>query len=327
MVVNQLLAEYDFSGYELINVPLNTLHRHPTGISSFSGTDYRKDHEKDTGIVFPLATGKNTPSFSSIIYNDPVKMVHGEYRLANGAVASDEGITYTQGRCASIVQAPMTIPSQAAHFFGDQPTDLSYIVNKQNLQIPESFIDTLKNIKYTPNTQFVKPENVKQKTYTTTSKFSTQFPKSTRKEVQKHSTPSTNITTALAEDFKKNYGITMLPIVDILKLNLRDAKRQLLHLEKHYYGKDDPTINLESYSDYAIHELKDQIIETQELIIEEVEDPIYMLDTEPPAEPDPYAYITRSDMEVLLRMCGIAEKDITSATDDQITAWYTEVCG
>jgi hypothetical protein len=170
VVTNQLLPQlqaiFKDVSVEFLSVPMNTMHRHPTGVASFSGTDLKKNHLKDTGIVFPLQSANETPSFSSIIYNNPVKMVHSEYRIATGNTEDKDGIKYREGRCATYVKGQIAPRSIAEKFIGIAAKDTTHLVTKDAELAKISLEDMLNSINYEPNTQFVKKENLKKKTYT-----------------------------------------------------------------------------------------------------------------------------------------------------------------
>lgn len=170
VVTNQLLPQlqelFKAVAVEFLSVPMNTMHRHPTGVASFSGTDLKKDHLKDTGIVFPLQKANETPSFSSIIYNNPVRMIHSEYRIATGNTEEESGIHYREGRCATYVKGQIEPASIAERFLGIASKDTTHLVTKDPELAKISLEDMLSRINYEPNTQFVKKENLKKKTYT-----------------------------------------------------------------------------------------------------------------------------------------------------------------
>lgn len=169
VVTNQLLPQLQIifkdMNVEYLSVPMNTMHRHPTGVSSFSGTDLKKDHEKDTGIVFPLQSANETPSFSSIIYNNPVRMIHSEYRIATGNTEEESGINYREGRCGTYVKGKVLSVSAAEKFLGITAKDTTSLVTKDSELSNICLEGILAGIHYEPNTQFVKAENVKKKTY------------------------------------------------------------------------------------------------------------------------------------------------------------------
>jgi hypothetical protein len=165
-LIKQITEKLKDLPIEFLAVPMNTMHRHPTGVSSFSGTDLKKDHEKDTGIVFPLQSANEDASFSSIIYNNPVKMIHSEYRIASGSTEEKTGIRYKEGRCATYVKGKIIEPSFAEKVLGISTKDSSYLVTKDNELSALNIEELLSTIEYEPNVQFVKAENLKKKTYT-----------------------------------------------------------------------------------------------------------------------------------------------------------------
>jgi len=81
---------------------LNSIHVHPNGINSFSGTDY-KDNINNPGVVFPCSEGKNIPTFAGIIQHREGKaeLIHMEYRRFDNN--KDDRI-YQHGRCLTVVK-------------------------------------------------------------------------------------------------------------------------------------------------------------------------------------------------------------------------------
>lgn len=118
---------------EIKSVNLNQLHRHPGSRQQFfSGTDYNKNPNADTGIIFPLADAKNQANFASIIAHDKGKtfLAHTEYRRATGIIKKDtDKIQYEKGRCVSYVKVPSTQPSLTEQLFGYEKEELSYTIS------------------------------------------------------------------------------------------------------------------------------------------------------------------------------------------------------
>lgn len=160
-------------GWEYASTKLNNLHRHPGSLSSFSVTDLNKSHITETGIVFPLKEAKNESNFASIILHkdDRTTIAHTEFRIAEGNVDDDLGITYTHGRCFTYVKAEDSSPSQIEQLLGYKPTVRRYDVADSCLKTSD-LLTSLKAIwdemNYSPNTQFILPENITKKTYTQT---------------------------------------------------------------------------------------------------------------------------------------------------------------
>lgn len=323
MITNQLLPKLqetfvDSEHYtiEYLSVPLNTMHRHPNGVASFSGTDLRKDHEKDTGIVFPLKTGKDTPSFSSIIYNNPVKLIHTEYRTANGNVDDEKGIQYTKGRCATFIKSSISIPSKAEQFFGHKPTNNSYLVDKTGIADIHPLLEILNEIKYTPNTQFIKAENLTKKVYTLPTKPTTLFKEETK-------TTKEEITLVYDKDIKNLVkqiaDVTLKDYTYLETMNIPQLRLQLLPLEQYYY-QDTDNISLSDYVTLTKIELLEQIIEVQNLIVAEIDDTLTS-DIEEPKDIKPSIEYMRK----MLISFGAPKEDIDKAPDQQVENWYIEL--
>jgi hypothetical protein len=266
VVVNKLLPQLEevFSTLrvtiEYKQVPLNTMHRHPNGVSSFSGTDLKKDHVKNTGIVFPLKSANETPSFSSIIYNNPVRLIHTEYRIATGDTDNQEGINYKKGKAVTYIKDDISTISEAEQFFGKQPVDQSYIVSKET-EFDSFIIDEyLSTIDYEIDTRFVKEENVEKKTYTSTKSF----PKNKTKKTQDLVVVYTD------EDktaVKKALKLELKDLADFSKMSYQKIKEHALQLERYYYS--DETIGLEEYKELPRKDIVELIMELQDNILTE----------------------------------------------------------
>ena len=184
MITNQILAT-DFKAsletlfgvqFEALSVDVGTLHRHPGSSYSqrFSGTDLdaNKTHH---GIVFPLKSGVDKPSFSGILAIDggECNVAHYEYRVVNGSYDTND-MTYVKGRCLAITNNDTFVPptlSSIQKFFGVQPATPSIKIKEDNNIIPAQTIaalDSLISMLPTPNTQLVRSENVKVKVHTYT---------------------------------------------------------------------------------------------------------------------------------------------------------------
>lgn len=311
---------------EYLSVPLNTMHRHPTGVVSFSGTDLKKDHEVDTGIVFPLKTGDETPSFSSIIYNNPVKLVHTEYRIATGDVTTKEGIHYEKGRCGTFVKGSIVQPSMAERFLGQKPTNTSYFVDRTNIADMQGLLDVLDDIEYEPNTQFIKADNVKKKTYTVSKTVVTSNKnKTTSKKEPAKTTKEKEIPLAYDQEtrdlVKQITNCTINSLNVLSSMTLPQLRYSLMPLEKYYY-QDAEDITVTDYVQLTKQELIDQIIEVQNDIIDEI-DSMMSGNTN---------YETKEDIEpsvdymkTYLSNCGAPEDDLNNAGDETIRRWYKEL--
>lgn len=327
MVVNKIVPqlevlEFPDCTYELLNVPLNTMHRHPTGVSSFSGTDLRKNHKTDTGIVFPLKTGNNTPSFSSIIYNNPVKMVRTEYRVATGDVDTN-GIEYIEGNCYTNVMGEVQKPSKAMQLLGKTPKDTSYNVGYTEFTLPDNIVRVMNQLEYTPNTDMVNPDNVKKKTFTTT-KTNGNYPFTTGNnsiwEDYGYKKPKTTTSLFMTDDYLKDIN-ELLPInlkstVDVQLMTRPELEIHLNQIEKYYYA--DPTMSVEDYAPYTDEELRQDCLDLQLSVVDEVERA-----NEYDREEDDYT--TLQEKEEFLLEVGARQSDINNASDEQIEKWYKEV--
>jgi len=102
-------------GLELtvFNTAMSNIHRHPGGMSSFSGTDYDTNPD-NPGIVFPYKSANMAPIYSSIIlHREYPVLAHTEYRVANKI---DDTITYYKGSCYTYCKG-FTKPVPAIYSF------------------------------------------------------------------------------------------------------------------------------------------------------------------------------------------------------------------
>lgn len=184
MISNQILTT-DFQArleaifglsFEPLSVDVGTIHRHPGSSYSqrFSGTDLDAN-ETHHGIVFPLRSGIDKPSFSGILAIDSTEcnVAHYEYRIVNGSYDAKD-LSYVKGRCLAITEnntyvAPTLTAVQ--RFFGQTVTTPVLKTKEDSSLIPLDVVRELEqliSILPDPNTQCVRPENVKVKTYTPT---------------------------------------------------------------------------------------------------------------------------------------------------------------
>ena len=184
MISNQILAT-DFQArleaifglsFEPLSVDVGTIHRHPGSSYSqrFSGTDLDAN-ETHHGIVFPLRSGVDKPSFSGILAIDSTEcnVAHYEYRIVNGSYDAKD-LSYVKGRCLAITEnntyvAPTLTAVQ--RFFGQTITTPVLKTKEDSSLIPLDVIRQLEgliSILPDPNTQCVRPEHVKVKPYVST---------------------------------------------------------------------------------------------------------------------------------------------------------------
>ena len=177
MVVSQILATtftddlenlFGFK-FDLLSVDVGTLHRHPGGSArqAFSGTDLDANNTHH-GIVFPLKSGVEKPSFSGILAVDSgiCNVAHYEYRLVNGSYETND-MEYVKGRCVALtlndtqVAPKLSLLEQA---FGATVPALENKTRSNNSLISpqlEEQLTLLINKLPSPNLQLVRSENVK----------------------------------------------------------------------------------------------------------------------------------------------------------------------
>lgn len=142
---------------------------------SFSGTDLNTSLTKP-GIVFPLASGENIVSVSSIVdhHSGRVELKHTEARLAT---LVGDTMTYSKGKCIAIVRDNDSSiePSEAEKILDIKPTYIEgkpYVVyngfNDDSI-LDNNFIDNLtklwNSIDFEPDTDCIFDENLDTKTY------------------------------------------------------------------------------------------------------------------------------------------------------------------
>lgn len=183
MITNQILATNFQSElenifglkFDLLSVDVGTIHRHPGSSVSqrFSGTDLDANNTNH-GIVFPLRSGENKPSFSGIMAVDAgtCNVAHYEYRLVNGSYSTND-MTYSKGRCLAITlndtYTPPTL-SSIQKFFGITQSEAPLKIKTDDSLVPSDKIQALNDIISLlpdPNIQLVRSENVKTKPVTT----------------------------------------------------------------------------------------------------------------------------------------------------------------
>ena len=273
--ITDIIAKKDMEiSYEFISVPMNTLHRHPMGVSSFSGTDLRKNHISETGIVFPLAEANKTPSYSSIIYNHPPTLVLTEYRLATGSTESETGIEYRKGLSVAVVKEVIPASSQSSIFFGigneKQQEHLKVVGKDISIDAIKSIIE-LFNVEYVPNTDLVFEQNV--------TKQAAVFSYKQYGGYSNYSRTTTSNTTAVAvtattDMMRKEFNSIQNISNDSFKLKYEAELKQMsnddliiysMELDLFYYGIPSPPSDYEGLTRNStltsIYETEEQILE------------------------------------------------------------------
>lgn len=239
---------------EILSVAMNTLHRHPTGVASFSGTDLHKNHKTDTGIVFPLKTANVTPSFSSIIYNNPAKLVRTEYRIATGNTEHADGITYKKGRCFAYVKGSVTHTSDVEKLLGIEDFNNSYTFSDQCPELPEVLKLLLNEIDYQPSVEFVDAVNVEAKSYYhTLTAFNKVASAKGKKEKSKESKTSIS-------SMEKYYNITFKTDTEIDNMTVPELLSYIKTLESARWTEDYEFFP-EEYQPHTVASLKEDVYE------------------------------------------------------------------
>jgi len=155
-----------FPDIEWVISPMNTIHRHPGRMASFSGTDYDKNPE-NPGICFPLSEADGSPSFSSIVCKekDTMKIVHTECRIANGSV-EQKNMTYYHGRSYTYVEGYMNTPSTLEKLFNvSDNTSIPDYFTVDRCTTSDDLMKICQMISYKGCTENIVPENVKKEVY------------------------------------------------------------------------------------------------------------------------------------------------------------------
>lgn len=321
---------------EFMEVALNTMHRHPTGVSSFSGTDLRKNHVTDTGVVFPLATGDNTPSFSSIIYNNPVKMIRTEYRLASGAVASEAGITYKKGFGGAFIYNDRTLKipdswlTTAIKYKKEQKfyyvSDVEFIEESYI----HSFFRNVSKLDYTIDTQFISADNVKPShEHPDYKSAGTPALDELRKRYANnaHQLSYAMYSDETIESASRFHEVDFHSKEFIQKMDHMDLAEYIIKLENIYYGKDAPhmiTPHQELMEAERVDIEKDAV-EMQELILEEYQE---FLNESTGSVNSIMDADSSEDIEViksLLASYGVPQYKIDSASESDLRLWHSQV--
>lgn len=319
---------------EYFSTFVNTLHKHPTGVASFSGTDLSKRIDAETGVVFPLVKGSSTPSFSSIIYNNPIRMIRTEYRLATGDVSTPKGITYQKGNCITITYGKVdrvSIVNKALFVDEDAPKTFKHNLNNETMQyeviessgklkIKQSIVDLI--LKYfasnalTPNTDFIYAENItayksaKMKTTKPTYSAKKQSEKPGEVEVGAHNWEM--IYAQVDSIFEKCYDVVLLTQQELDNMDEMSKISHLEELETAYYGA--PTADPETTNDT----LDLDIAELQITILQE------FIDNGGTSESEP----SINQMKKELAATKIATmNELDRKSDTQVRMWYKALKG
>lgn len=277
---------------EYLSVPMNTMHRHPTGVSSFSGTDLTKNHIVETGVVFPLASANETPSFSSIIYNNPVKMVRTEYRIATGSTETEEGIRYRKGRSATVYiqdQQAKLLSVAERLFISEEEIAKSLkpvIINNGIENIPNELLDFILRATELPNTMFIQADNVAKKEVTVDKDIAAYWRDMAYLDTNRYDSLSKRSDAMIGFD---NYLLedaeTVQKVEEKHKIKyytddeLENLEKQvlvdtILRVETIYYGKPPQQYEVEDYLSAERLDLAETLSELQYLLYEEARETI-----------------------------------------------------
>ena len=299
--------------FDASSVLLGTMHRHPGGSAhqSFSGTDYMKT-ATNHGIVYPLETANETPSFSAIIAIDSgvCNLAHMEYRIANGTLGTD--IHYEQGRCEAIVIRETPTISMVERMLGI--TEAAFYTKSVNSALDTTFVTLLSNIfrAITDEVDFtstilVRPENVTAK----------QFPKH---DFTGDYTAKPKTTT---KPTKNKYAKLFLTDDEVDKLTKPQLIKHLQKIDRVIYQG-----YIEDYSDLSVAALRAEIKSsfTDLLNYSDDEAIIDNLDDDETAMPKPANTSSEYKRQILVDLGydPFTVKNHTNATVDALYSLATE---
>ena len=335
VLANNILAQLEtelqkmqnLPSYEFLSVPLNTLHRHPTGVANFSGTDLRKNHITETGVVFPLASGDNTPSFSSIIYNHPARLIRTEYRLATGNT-NEAGITYRKGRCIALSKKIPEVRSMAENWFmsTENTDEYAIISNGITPNIPQSLLDLINSVTVEPNTQFVNPDNVKQRTYSFERTYPTVVTNGKPKQKEKAINQGNFLIAdaATVEEVEKAHHLVFYSKEILAALPFSKLLDAYLAAELIYYGKNEAEAPLENERTDIEQTLDELQFLIYEEYVESLEDAIAAAEGK---EADEVHDIYVDYCYEKLILAGFSAAVLENMVDDKIIKTYEDLMG
>ena len=296
------------------SVLLGTMHRHPGGSSrqAFSGTDYMKT-ATNHGIVYPLETANETPSFSAIIAIDSgvCNLAHMEYRIANGTLGTD--IHYEQGRCEAIVIRETPTISMVERMLG--VTEATFYTKSVDSAVHLSFSATLATIFRTiadevdfTSTVLVRPENVTAK----------QFPKH---DFTGYYTAKPKATTTVP--VKGKYAKLFLTDAEVDKLTKPKLIKHLQKIDSIIYQG-----YVEDYSELSTTELRAEVKSSFADLLNYIDDEAIIdnLDDDETAMPKPANTSSEYKRQILVDLGydPFTVKNHTNATVDALYSLATE---
>lgn len=299
--------------FDASSVLLGTMHRHPGGSAhqAFSGTDYMKS-ATNHGIVYPLETANETPSFSAIIAIDSgvCNLAHMEYRVANGTLGTD--IHYEQGRCQAIVVRETPTISMVERMLGI--TEAAFYAKAVNSALDTTFVTLLSNIfrAITDEVDFtstilVRPENVTAK----------QFPKH---DFTGYYTAKSKTTT---KPTKNKHAKLFLTDAEVDKLTKPELIKHLQKIDRVIYQG-----YTEDYSDLSVAALRAEIKSSfaDLLNYSDDEDILDNLDDDETTMPKPVSVSPEYKRQVLVDLGydPFTIKNHTNATVDALYSLATE---
>lgn len=266
------------------------------------------------GIVYPLETANETPSFSAIIAIDSgvCNLAHMEYRIANGTLGTD--IHYEQGRCEAIVIRETPTISMVERMLGI--TEAAFYTKSVNSALDTTFVTLLSNIfraitneiDFT-STILVRPENV------------------TAKQFTKHDNPDTNNTAkpkaTTTVPVKSKYAKLFLTDAEVDKLTKPQLIKHLQKIDRVIYQG-----YTEDYTDLSVAALRAEIKSSFTDLLNYIDDEAIIdnLDDDETAMPKPANTSSEYKRQILVDLGydPFTVKNHTNATVDALYSLATE---
>lgn len=304
---------------EIIYTNLNSIHKHPggSGSQSFSGTDLKKDHTTDTGIVFPLSSAENDkPNFAGIMAHDfnVNHIAHFEYRTVNGTVNAETKtpIKYTKGRCIAYVKDKPTTISGIEALLGIPITDPSYkkLNNATFYPLVERITALWHQSEFLPATQFIDPKNITKKV--TTSYYGGYYGNTYKPPVN---TAPITPTLIISEKYINTCKAIEWKTEDELRaLQNPDVLQETLKVSQIYYGDD----VMGDLIDLSKEDLIEDYLDTQKFIYQEIAD--YELANKAEKKENEKS-LERELMETQLLNNGFTQKTLDLSSLSQLNTW------
>ena len=325
--------------FKWVGVNLGTIHRHPGGLSTFSGTDLNTS-VTSPGICYPFGPlGEedviDKPSFSSIMLHKGSNTVIGrtEYRTATSP--KPDHVHYKKHRCITFTYDKPSTPNPIAKFLGEEPKENSYIVTDyitdkqlETINIHDLILDALEESGYNANTSFVKEENLSKKKYVAPARkypvgksFQGATTKSSPNTVPHRNSKEWRNIANEVEDF---YDVTLTPYSVLITMSAAKRLDYFQELYEAVYNKI-PEVTATTLQPMDIINLQNKIwLETRNdlEVLAKKDTELDDLFTLSMADDDDEDTISTQEMCHDLKLWGVPQESIDKLTPTQIAiAW------